>query len=815
MKKTLRFVFFRCFTAVRRTPGIQAASITAALLGSLPSARAQAPPAAMTKVYTHSGGSLTVDYTLHDVRGPNYRVFAYNADGTFTEVAITRPSRTYLGRIAERPGAIAAAQLYDDGSIRSSLMFEDGTVWKGNGLSMSMPSAASWTPKYPTEVVSAGETGSNAYAMDVGVDLTHEYCGQFGGNVANMAQTVEFNLNEMGAFLLRDTGIKLRTSRVIARLNASNDPYGSTPLATLKNLWENELWKVLPAANNDHAVCVKPNLGGGVAYVPGKYAACRSLTQAGPGIFTQPWRHELGHALSSPHYPGGGPEGPTPMSGNQLQRYSSPEVNRIVGRRNSIISTFTNLGPYTIPVPPRANGDRGTINAARNPITLDVLANDSDVNGQALTIQSFDGTSKRGGTITRSTGTGPGGRDRLIYTPPSSLTDTLDWFKYRIQDSSGQQAVGWVALQADTLPAPAPWVTSDIGSTGTTGSVSYSGSGTYAVKGAGADIWGTADAFRFLYLPLNGDGIITARVASVQNTNSWAKAGVMMRETLAADSAFSLLCVTPSSGIALQGRTTAGQPADVSTTVSGSAPRWVRLVRTSGTITAFVSSDGAAWTQVGTHAVAMGTNIYIGLAVCSHAGSTLCTASFDNISLSPPSPWSSADVGGVGLAGTSSWSDDGFSITGSGTDIWGSADAFRYTYQPLSGDGEIIAQVEDIEDTHDWAKAGVMIRESLAPGSKHALMTLSSASGAAFQYRGSTNGSSSSTAADHEVPGWVKLKRTGNVLTGSISDDGVTWSQVGSATISMASEIYAGLAVTSHDNTKDCTSTFTDVVVSP
>ncbi|BCU78418.1 DUF1349 domain-containing protein [Luteolibacter sp. LG18] len=790
-------------------------AFAAVLLASIHAARAQAPPATMTKVYTYSGGSLTVDYTLHDVRGPNYRVFAYNADGSFTEVAITRPSRTYLGRITERPGAIAAAQLYDDGNIRSSLMFEDGTVWKGNGLSMSMPSAASWTPKYPTEVVSAGETGSNAYAMDVGVDLTHEFCSQFSGNVANMAETVEFTINETGAFLLRDTGIKLRTSRVIARLNASNDPYGSTPLATLRDLWDNELWKVLPAANNDHAVCVKPNLGGGVAYIPGKYAACRSLTQAGPGIFTQPWRHELGHALSSPHYPGDGPEGPTPMSGNQLQRYSSPEVNRIVGRRNSIISTFTNLGPYTIPIPPRANGDRGTINAARDPLTLDVLANDSDVNGQALTIASFDGTSKRGGTITRSVGTGPGGRDRLIYTPPASLVDTLDWFKYRIQDSSGQQAVGLVALQVESLPAPAPWVTSDIGSTGATGSVVYSGAGTYSIKGAGADIWGTADAFRFLYLPMNGDGAITARIASVQNTNAWAKAGVMIRETLSADSAFSLLCVTPGSGIALQGRTTAGQPADVSTTTSGSAPRWVRLVRAGGTITALTSSDGTTWTQVGTQTITMGANTYVGLAVCSHAGSTLCTAKFDNVSLTPPPPWTSADVGSVGVAGSSAWSDNTFSITGSGADIWGTADAFRYVYQPLSGDGEVISQVDDIADTNGWAKAGVMIRESLAPGSKHAMMIMSSGSGAAFQYRGSTNGTSSSTGLDHEVPGWVKLNRTGDVLTGSISDDGVTWTQVGTATISMASGIYVGLAVTSHDNTQGCAATITDVTVTP
>ena len=63
---------------------------------------------------------------------------------------------------------------------------------------------------------------------------------------------------------------------------------------------------------------------------------------------------------------------------------------------------------------------------------------------------------------------------------------------------------------------------------GLTGSATFqAGTGTYSVTGAGADIWGTADAFRFVYQPLSGDGQIVARVATVQNTNAWVKAGVI------------------------------------------------------------------------------------------------------------------------------------------------------------------------------------------------------------------------------------------------------------------------------------------------
>src|SRR6185295_1271198 len=76
---------------------------------------------------------------------------------------------------------------------------------------------------------------------------------------------------------------------------------------------------------------------------------------------------------------------------------------------------------------------------------------------------------------------------------------------------------------------PEGWLTLDIGAVGYAGSVNYDGS-TYAASGAGADIWDSADAFRFTYRTLAGDGEMIARVASLDNTDAWAKAGVMIRE---------------------------------------------------------------------------------------------------------------------------------------------------------------------------------------------------------------------------------------------------------------------------------------------
>ena len=58
-----------------------------------------------------------------------------------------------------------------------------------------------------------------------------------------------------------------------------------------------------------------------------------------------------------------------------------------------------------------------------------------------------------------------------------------------------------------------------------------------------------------------------------------------------------------------------------------------------------------------------------------------------------PSPWSDQDIGAVGTLGRGSFLTGTFIERGSGADIGGSADAFHYIYQPLNGDGKIIARI--------------------------------------------------------------------------------------------------------------------------
>jgi len=176
-----------------------------------------------------------------------------------------------------------------------------------------------------------------------------------------------------------------------------------------------------------------------------------------------------------------------------------------------------------------------------------------------------------------------------------------------------------------------------------------------------------------------------------------------------------------------------------------------------------------------------------------------------------PQGWESQDIGTTG--GSADESGGTWTINGDGADIWGSSDGFHYAYVPLSGDGMIIARVVDNgSGSNTWAKGGVMIRETLEPASKHAMMIItdSDGGGMAFQCRPETGGSSFSSHGNPtaEPPYWVKLTREGNTITGYSSADGVDWVQQPDGTggdmttnpveIEMATDVYIGLCVTSH-----------------
>ncbi|MEP0366894.1 MAG: T9SS type A sorting domain-containing protein [Cyclobacteriaceae bacterium] len=182
-------------------------------------------------------------------------------------------------------------------------------------------------------------------------------------------------------------------------------------------------------------------------------------------------------------------------------------------------------------------------------------------------------------------------------------------------------------------------------------------------------------------------------------------------------------------------------------------------------------------------------------------------------------PWENTDIGSVGIAGSTSSTTNGslFTLTGSGTNIWGTSDEFQYAYQSINVEDawvEIICKVQSITpDQDDYVKAGLMFRETLDDDAKHAMIYVTPESGNAFQYRSSVAGSCSKTSNATSIDRWLKLKRVGDRFEGYQSNDGVTWSLIDSVTISMNSSMYVGLALTSHDNAEKATTKIRNITL--
>jgi regulation of enolase protein 1 (concanavalin A-like superfamily) len=379
---------------------------------------------------------------------------------------------------------------------------------------------------------------------------------------------------------------------------------------------------------------------------------------------------------------------------------------------------------------------------------------------------------------------------------------------------SSQLAVNGTISVVGTLPSG--WASADIGSVGVPGGTSSSG-GTYTVSGSGTDISGTADGLQFASQVLVGDGEIRARVTSQTNTNPWAKAGVMIRETSGAGSTHAMMAVTPGNGFSFQYRTmTGGAGAYTAGPAINAAPNnWVRLTRSGTLLTGYVSADGATWTQVGTVTISMASSVSAGLAVTSHNNSQLSTATFDNVSVTPfPSPWLTSDIGTTGLQGSAEYYNSAYTLKGAGN-VSGTADAFRFLYQTLSGDGEIKVRMPSPANTGTNTRLGVMIRDSLTTTSACAFMATDGGGNYLWLQR-TTSGSAMTNPASTTGAGqWVRIVRSGNTLSGYTSSDGVNWTPLSSSTITMGANIYIGLADASGVTTTLNSTGFDNVTVVP
>ncbi|HYS27012.1 MAG TPA: Ig-like domain-containing protein [Vicinamibacterales bacterium] len=343
----------------------------------------------------------------------------------------------------------------------------------------------------------------------------------------------------------------------------------------------------------------------------------------------------------------------------------------------------------------------------------------------------------------------------------------------------------------------------------------------FRVTAAAGDIGSDADRFTFVQRTLTGDGVIVAHLRAAQNGDALAKAGVMIRESLDPQSAHVFALSTGSGAVRFQRRRVAGG-GTVRTSARTVAAPWLKVERHGATFTAFRSSDGATWREIGTDIIPMADTVLVGLAVTSGTAPT-ATADFSTVSVTetaqlaaaaPPAGWSSADVGLPALAGSEQENAGTFSVSGGGVDVAGVTDQFHYLYKQVSGDVNIVARVTAVQLVNAASKGGVMIRDSLTPNGAHASMFLTAGNGPAFVQRAAAGDVATTTpSGTAAAPYWLKLELRADTVTAFQSADGLTWAMVGAVRLTLPSPYYVGLAVSSQDAQSLATATFDNVLI--
>ncbi|MFM2221213.1 MAG: hypothetical protein RLZZ553_961 [Verrucomicrobiota bacterium] len=241
-----------------------------------------------------------------------------------------------------------------------------------------------------------------------------------------------------------------------------------------------------------------------------------------------------------------------------------------------------------------------------------------------------------------------------------------------------------------------------------------------------------------------------------------------------------------------------------------------------GDVISYAKVSGPAWLSVATNGALSGTpaaanvgaNAFIVSATDSSGASAQATLNIQVLNL--PLPWLVSNIGTGNLAGSATFLSNAFTLSGSGL-LAGTADGGYYTYQTLSGDGEIIARIDQMQNTGTSSRVGVMIRNTLASNAQYTAMTATGTG--AYRWSRRTAAGAKSTVTNHgngTLPNvWVRLTRVGNTFTSFTSANGTTWTNVGSVTMTLNANCFVGLYVASGSSTSLNTSRFVNVTVTP
>jgi regulation of enolase protein 1 (concanavalin A-like superfamily) len=179
---------------------------------------------------------------------------------------------------------------------------------------------------------------------------------------------------------------------------------------------------------------------------------------------------------------------------------------------------------------------------------------------------------------------------------------------------------------------PPSWLKADVGSPAAPGTATQS-AGNFSVSSRGWDINGASDQFTFAYVSVRGDVTLVAKLDSLQNVDPGSLAGVMIRESLNANSNHVSMLGSAGSGLVSRARASNRGGTSEVRAASYTVPVWVRVDRRGTALASYRSTDGLTWSPVSNVKVKFSQTVLVGMAVASHSSLTSTSARFNSVTI--------------------------------------------------------------------------------------------------------------------------------------------------------------------------------------
>jgi len=410
---------------------------------------------------------------------------------------------------------------------------------------------------------------------------------------------------------------------------------GNVTTATIKNLTQAATYYIATTAYNSSGVESLPSEE--IVYT--NQLPTVALTTPGSGAqFSAPANITLSADASDPDGPINRVEfynGTTKIGQATIAPYLFTWSNVSSGSYSLSAVAFDNAGASTrtpainvsvqAPVPP------AVASLSASPISPSQIALSWSASTGASTYNVKRATTNGGSFTTVATNVAS-----TSYTDSGLTIGATYFYVVSAVNSTGESANSNQASATLGGALPSPWTQCDVGPCGVPGAAAYK-NGTFWIDGSGAKIGSKSDEFHYVWQFATGDCSIVARVATIENTDDAAKAGIMIREASgAANSRYAGVFVSAGNGVLFQRRTNSGGNTVSSSLAAATAPCWLKLTRTGDTFRAYYSPDGVTWTQFGgNRSITMAGNVSIGMVVGSRVDGILCSSTIDNVTASP------------------------------------------------------------------------------------------------------------------------------------------------------------------------------------